>query len=100
MFLTGHLLTNVAILLAETQVASARLDCRYSINPDKSIGGLSPRSIFSDPLFVFISHVQIFTTTKYNPLFFLFTFKTTQDIRVRPALFPACPGYRGKWCSA
>lgn len=40
LLLTKHLLTNVAILLAKTQVATAALDGRYSINPDKKHRGV------------------------------------------------------------
>lgn len=88
MFLIGHVLMNVAILLAETQVASTRLDRRYSVNPDKSIGGLSPYAVcISDAAFQrslsFHFSCPNFTTTKSN-LFCLLSI--TQDIRVGPAV--------------
>lgn len=36
----GHVLTNLAILLAETQVAPARLNCRYNTIPDQKYRGV------------------------------------------------------------
>lgn len=43
--LIGNVLTNTAILLAETQVASARLDCRYDTDPDLKIEGPTPCAV-------------------------------------------------------